>query len=374
MTAGASWSPPEFAVLISFSGEGGVERMVLNLLEELARQGRRVDLLTIRAEGRHISDLPVDIRHVALGARHAMTAIPSLARYLRGARPPAMLVAKDRAGRAALMARWFARVPTRIVIRLGTNLSAALEGRSALKRLLRTLPMRLIYRHVDAVVAVSDGVADDVVRTTGIARECIEVIRNPVVTPRLEQLAKAPAPHDWLGANHDKPVLIAAGRLTRQKDFPTLVRAFATVRAQRPCRLIILGEGAQREMLTGMARTLDVGDDIAMPGFVDNPYAWVSRADLFVLSSAWEGSPNVLTEAMALGTAVVATDCPSGPRELLGDGRYGPLVPVGDHQALAEAILERLESPIDADTLRNAVQEYSAERSAAGYLRVLGVT
>jgi glycosyltransferase involved in cell wall biosynthesis len=347
--------------------------MVLNLLEELARQGKQVDLLTIRAESRHIGDLPADIHHVALDARHAMTAIPSLARYLRVARPPAMLVAKDRAGRAALMARWLARVRTRIVIRLGTNLSAALEGRSSLKRLLRILPMRLIYPQVDAIVAVSDGVAKDVVRTTGIARERIEVIRNPVVTPRLEQLAKAPAPHDWLGANHDEPVLVAAGRLTRQKDFPTLVRAFAIVRAQRPCRLIILGEGAQREMLAGLARKLDVVDDIAMPGFVDNPYAWMSRADLFVLSSAWEGSPNVLTEAMAVGTAVVATDCPSGPRELLGDGRYGPLVRVGDHQALAEAVLERLESPIDADTLRNAVQEYTAERSAAHYLQVLGI-
>lgn len=373
MTGEVSTAPPELAVLISFSGEGGVERMILNLLEEFARGGRRVDLLSIRAEGRHLSDLPEGIRHVPLGARHAMTAIPSLLRYLRRAHPPAMLVAKDRAGRAALLARWLARVPTRIVIRLGTNLSAALQGRPPLQRALRILPMRLMYRHVDAVVAVSQGVAEDVLRTTGIPAERIAVVRNPVVTPRLEQLAKAPAPHDWLGASHDAPVLLAAGRLTRQKDFPTLIRAFAIVRAQRPCRLIILGDGAQREMLTDLARRLDVMDDIAMPGFVANPYAWMSRADLFVLSSAWEGSPNVLTEAMALGTAVVATDCPSGPRELLGDGRYGPLVPVGDRQALAEAIVERLETPIDEDRLREAVREYGVEQSAAHYLRVLGV-
>lgn len=373
MTAGASTSPPELAVLISFSGEGGVERMVLNLLEEFARRGRRVDLLTIRAEGRHLRDLPDGIRHVPLGARHALTAIPSLARYLRAQRPPAMLVAKDRAGRAALAARWLARVPTRIVIRLGTNLSAALQGSPPLQQALRILPMRLMYPHVDAVVAVSQGVAEDVLRTTGISAERIEVVRNPVVTPRLKQLAKAPAPHDWLGASHDAPVLLAVGRLTRQKDFPTLIRAFAIVRAQLPCHLIILGEGAQREVLTGLAQKLDVMDDIAMPGFVANPYAWMSRADLFVLSSAWEGSPNVLTEAMALGTAVVATDCPSGPRELLGEGRYGPLVPVGDQQALAEAIVERIETPVDADGLRDAVGEYSVERSAAHYLRVLGV-
>jgi glycosyltransferase involved in cell wall biosynthesis len=366
-------APTELAVLISFSGRGGVERMVLNLLAELARQGRCIDLLTIRAESEHLRAMPAQIRHVPLGARHSLTAVPALRRYLRAHRPPALLAAKDRAGRAALIARGLARVPTRIVIRLGTNLSAALEGSSALKRITRLLPMRLLYRRVDAIVAVSEGVARDVEVTARVPPGRIEVIRNPVITPRLHELARAPAPHEWLGEGHDTPVLLAAGRLTRQKDFATLIRAFAVVRAQQPCRLVILGEGAQREMLEGLARKHDVAPDIRMPGFVDNPYAWMGRADLFVLSSAWEGSPNVLTEAMALGTAVVATDCPSGPREVLQGGRYGNLVPVGDHEALAEAIVERLENPVDADDLREAVADYTAERSAARYLHVLGL-
>jgi glycosyltransferase involved in cell wall biosynthesis len=366
-------SPADLAVLISFSGKGGVERMVMNLLEELARQGRRVDLLTIRADSEHLRAIPDGIRHVPLGARHALTAIPPLVRYLRRHRPAALLAAKDRAGRAALIARGIAGVPTRVVIRLGTNLSAALEGRSALKRISRVLPMRLIYPKVDAIVAVSEGVGSDVEITARVPPARIEVIRNPVITARLQELAQAPAPHEWLGEGHDTPVLVAAGRLTRQKDFGTLIRAFAVVRARQPCRLIILGEGAQREMLESLAGKLDVASDVLMPGFVDNPYTWMSRADLFVLSSAWEGSPNVLTEAMALGTAVVATDCPSGPREVLQDGRYGNLVPVGNHEALADAILERLENPIPPEDLREAVADYTAERSAAHYLRVLGL-
>ena len=363
---------PRLSVLISFSGAGGVERMVLNLVEEFARRGYRIDLLLIRAEGEHLRDLPEGVNVVRLGVEHTLASVLPLARYLRQHRPPLLLVAKDRAGRAALWARRLAGVDTRIAIRLGTNLSAALAGKSRLQRAARTLPMRWSYRMAERVIAVSHGVAADTARVTGLAEERISVAHNPVVTPRLLALAEEPVHHPWLD-NHDLPVILGAGRLTRQKDFPTLLRAFAHARAARPCRLIILGEGRQREDLLALARELGVAEDLDLPGFAANPYAWMRQADLFVLSSRWEGSPNVLTEAMACGTPVASTDCPSGPIETLQNGRLGPLVPVGDHTALGQAILDTLASPPSAEVLKQAVADFAVARSADEYLQILGL-
>lgn len=363
---------PRIAVLISFSGAGGVERMVLNLVEEFARRGYAIDLLLIRAEGEHLRQLPEGVNVVRLGVKHTLASVPPLARWLRQNRPPVLLVAKDRAGRAALWARRLSGVDTRIAIRLGTNLSAALAGRGWLRRVTRTLPMRWSYRLAERVIAVSRGVAEDTARVTGLPPERISVAHNPVITPRLLALAETPVEHRWLN-EREAPVILGAGRLTRQKDFPTLIRAFARVRARRPCRLIILGDGGQRSELLALAGELGVASDVDLPGFAANPYAWMRAADLFVLSSLWEGSPNVLTEAMACGTPVVSTDCPSGPRETLQDGRFGPLVPVGDADALGQAIIDTLANPPSAETIQAAVTDFAVAHSANEYLDILGL-
>ncbi|MCG5523519.1 glycosyltransferase [Ectothiorhodospira haloalkaliphila] len=363
---------PHLAILISLSGEGGVERMVLNLIRALAGMRLRIDLVLIREESRHLQDLPENVNVVRLGTRHSALSVAPLVRYLQEHRPTLLLAAKDRAGKAALKARRRAEVDTRIFIRLGTTLSEALEGRSGLRKWLRYRPMRQLYPLADGIVAVSRGVADDVRQITGLPEDRVHVVRNPVITPGLETLAAKPAPHPWLEDGGD-PVIIGMGRLTRQKDFPTLLRAFADIQVHRPARLIILGEGGDREALATLTRSMGMDDKVSMPGFAVNPYAWLSRSHLFVLSSAWEGSPNALTEAMALGVPVVSTDCRSGPREILQDGRYGPLVPVGDVSALGKAILETLDTPLPSDDIRAAVSEYHAETSARRYLEVMGL-
>jgi len=360
------------AVLISFSGAGGVERMVLNLIEGIAARGVAVDLLAIRADSAHLGELPQGVRLLDLGVRHSALAVLPLVRYLRRQRPDALLVAKDRAIRAAALARRLAGWRGRLVGRLGTNLTAALGEHSAVARWLRTAPMRVLYRGVDQIVAVSEGVAEDTRRITGLPARRVVVVRNPVVTPQLADLAAAPSPHPWLDMP-GLPVILGAGRLTEQKDFATLLRAFALVQTKRPSRLLILGEGRLRGPLETLAGELGVSGQVALPGFSPNPYAWIARAALFVLSSAWEGSPNVLTEALALGIPAVATDCPSGPRELLAGGRYGPLVAVGDHAGLAAAMLATLDAPLPAATLREAVADYTVEAAAQGYLAALGL-
>lgn len=358
-------------VLISFSGDGGVERMVANLCAEFAKHVQ-VDLLAIRAQGGHVERIPptVNVRH--LKAQHAWTSVPEIARYLREVRPDALLVAKDRAGRAALKAKRRAGVDTPVWIRLGTNLSAALERKDAFSRWLRVAPMRRLYPRATGVVAVSEGVKLDTQRVTGLPAERIVVIRNPVITSRLAEQAAEPIPHPWLS---DKlvPVVIGMGRLTRQKDFPTLLRAFAALQPDIHSRLILLGEGKDRPLLEQLAAELGVTDNVLFAGFQSNPYAWLAHADLFVLSSAWEGSPNALTEALALGVPSVSTDCPSGPREILDNGRFGSLVGVGDVAAMSAAMRQTLQAPLSPDSLRAAVDEYRAEISARRYLHVLGL-
>jgi glycosyltransferase involved in cell wall biosynthesis len=361
------------AILISLSGEGGVERMVLNLVRAFAAVPHlTVDLLLIREESRHPRELPDGVNVIRLGVRHSAASIPAIVRYLKASRPDSVLAAKDRAGRAALLARWLSGVPVRVVIRLGTTLSEAVKGDGAVRRWLRYLPIRLSYRFADCIVAVSDGVAADVAAISGVPRERIQVIRNPVITPDLARQAKECVDHPWL-ADPRVPVVMGMGRLTRQKDFPTLIRAFARVRRQRPARLIILGDGRDRAELMRCADEAGVSPDVDLPGFQANPYPWLARASAFVLSSAWEGSPNALTEAMALGIPVASTDCRSGPREVLEEGRFGPLVPVGDDEALAAAITSVLGQPRTASELKAAVADYSVEVSARHYLRVLGL-
>ncbi len=362
--------PAPIAVFLSFSGSGGVERMVMNLVRGFVELGRRVDLVVMRAEGPHLTGLPAEVRLVRLGVRHSLLAPPALARYLRQTRPSAFLAAKDRAGRAAVLARALAGTDTRIVLRLGTNLSTAMASRPAIARWLRYWPIRRLYPRVDQVVAVSQGVAEDTAQIARLPAERIRVIRNPVITPELAMLAAAPCPHPWLEPGQP-PVILGMGRLQRQKDFPTLIRAFAQVRQERPCRLIILGEGGGRGGLEGLITGLGIGGDVDLPGFQANPYAYLARAALFVLSSAWEGSPNALAEALALGTPVVSTDCPSGPRELLDGGRFGPLVPVGEVAALAKAIAATLDEHLLPVVLQAAVAEYSQGESARRYLEVL---
>ncbi len=356
---------PEVPVFLNFSGSGGVEKMVLNLIRGFRDRGVSVELLATSRDRK----LPAleGVRVIYLG-RHTRLALPSLVRYLRRESPPLLFAAKDRAIRTALLARRLAGVETKIVGRLGTHLSESMHHKAAWQRKLRCLPMQYWYPKADRLIAVSHGVAEDLRQTVGLSRQQVTVIRNPTITPELFALADTADYHPWL--DDPVPVLLGVGRLTRQKGFDVLLEAFAQVRKQRHCRLLILGEGRQRLNLQQQARRLGVDKEVAMPGFSSNPYAAMKRADLFVLASRWEGSPNVLVEALALQLPVVAADCPSGPREILNNGAHGPLVPVEDATALAGAILHQLQSSRPKENLPRALEDYTLEKSADAYLRV----
>jgi glycosyltransferase involved in cell wall biosynthesis len=235
---------------------------------------------------------------------------------------------------------------------------------------MRLRSIRMIYPFVDGIICVSHGVADDLVQTAGVRPNSLNVVYNPIVTTELIHQADSPVGHPWLQAGQP-PVILGAGRLTRQKDFATLIHAVSRVIRERHCRLLIIGEGHDRLMLQQLIRQLHLEKAVDLPGFVDNPFAYMKRSQVFVLSSAWEGFGNVLVEAMAVGTPVVATDCPSGPREILDNGRFGPLVPPGQPHRLAEAIVAMLNSPTDAGLLQTRAADFSARQSGRAYRRVL---
>ena len=238
-----------------------------------------------------------------------------------------------------------------------------------IRRLLR-YTLGIVYPWADHIIAVSRGVAREVQRLTGLPDDRVTTIYNPVVGPCIARLAAEPVDHTWVADAH-VPLILAVGRLTVQKDYPTLIRAFARVRAVRAAHLVILGEGRQRHKLEKLVQEFSLEADVALPGHVDNPFAWMSKAAVLVLPSAWEGLPCVLIEALACGCPVVSTDCPSGPREILEDGAIGPLVPVHDDRALAAAILMVLAAPPDRGKLLRRAEDFRIDAGVDAYLHVL---
>ena len=348
---------------------GGAERVMVVLSTALAERELGVDLVLAKAEGPYLSRVNERVRVVDLGRRRVASSLPGLVRYLRSERPEALLSALNHANLIAMLAHRLARVPSRLVVSEHNTLSQS-RPRNLRGRLVPALTS-LFYPMADNVVTVSKGVAADLVRVTGLDSQKVKVIYNPVVEPTIMTQAEEPLNHPWF-APGEPPVVLGVGRLTDQKDFSTLIHAFARLCKMRQARLIILGEGELRPQLEALVAELGIREDVALPGFAANPFAYMRRAAVFGLSSLWEGLPTVLIEAMACGTPVVSTDCPSGPREILEDGRWGRLVPVGAVDGMVHAMEATLNEAKHPDVVRRAM-DFSADRATEGYLRALGI-
>jgi glycosyltransferase involved in cell wall biosynthesis len=417
-----SYHKVDIAIFIHRMVGGGAEKAAVNLLRGFVKRNLKVDLVLLWREGVFLNHIPSQVRVISLDAptnlypyrwHHLLkflckrqlssfdldcllkvnavlakisfyflgkssmypmwinTMTFHLANYLRKNRPHALLAILPDPNIIALKAKQFANISFCLIINEQTIPSIDLQFNP--RRQFIEQRMRILYPKADRIVAVSQGVADDLISLLNLPHEKVTVIYNPVVTPELFEQAKQPANHPWFEQNR-LPVILAVGRLTKAKDYPTLFRAFSLVRQIRPAKLLILGEGEERANLERLAIELGIQNDVSMPGFVDNPFAFMAKASVFVLSSAWEGLPTVLIEALACGCPVVATDCRSGPREILGNGRYGRLVPVGDHEALAKAILETLDNPDFPATKEERIQralEFSLDAAVEKYLQVL---
>jgi glycosyltransferase involved in cell wall biosynthesis len=399
------------ALLFGSFKAGGVARVMIRAASGLMERGHRVDLVVGRRAGDLLAEAPrgagltelrqsslLRARTDALWADPALLpaflrlavgraqpsgklrSLPSLVRYLRASRPDAIIAATAPYNMIAVWANRLAGGSARIVATEHNQLSAETIGDRSWRYDLPPGLMRRVYLQAEAIVSVSDGVKEELVRHVELPPERITTVYNPIVDDSLLSRAAEPLDHPWL-APGQPPVIIGVGGLKPQKGFPVLIDAFARLRAARPARLMILGDAgpsesdrAYRAELHALPRSLGIADDVAFPGFVGNPFPYMRRAALFVLSSAWEGLPTVLVEALACGTPAVSTDCPSGPAEILAGGRYGRLVPVGDAAALAGAIAATLDAPLPRDTLQARGAEYSVARSIDGYLALIGAT
>ncbi len=326
----------------TFTG-GGAERVTVYLANGLAERGYSVDMVLIKPTGPHHAMLSEKVRLVDLRASRVLYGILPLAKYLRAERPAILLAALEHATIGAYVARRLAGVAIPLISSSHSTLSQIVRHSGSLREFVVNRTISWFYRRVDAVVAVSRGVAEDMIRTMQLSAERVRVI-YPILTPNIFSLAQVPVDHPWF-APGQPGVILAVGRLAPQKDFVTLLKAFALVQKHVPHRLLILGEGPQRSELEELSRNLKVTDRVALPGYSKNVFAYMARSSLFVLSSIFEAMPMVITEALAVGTPVVATDCQSGPREILRDGEYGLLVPPGNAEQLAQAMLETLAAP-----------------------------
>ena len=365
------------ALLAGSMSGGGAERVMLALAAGFARLDYATDLVLTHAKGEYMSLVPPNIRVVELKVARrfgipctaTLSAVADFAQYVGREHPNVVLATLDFTEICALVARLLHRRRLRVVIREANMFSERLSL-SPLRTRQTLRVKRLLMPAADAIVAVSEGVADDLRMQVPRAAGKIVTIHNPVVAPGLAEQATEAVQHPWFGKGGE-PVVLAAGRLAPQKDYPTLIRAFADVARSRSVRLVILGQGPERESLLELAAGLGIEDRFDLPGFDVNPFRYMARASVFVLSSRYEGFPNVLAQAMACGTPVVSTNCRSGPSEILEGGKWGRLVPVGDWRAMARAIEDTLDSPMPEEELKARASVFSVGTAVQRYLEVL---
>lgn len=374
---GAAPASPDVAFFIHTLEGGGAERDAVTLCNALAASGKSVHLIVNESEGAYWDALHPAIRIIHLPCRSMWRSVFPLRRYLRRCRPRRLASFLTEANAVAIAATLMAGRPCPVIVSERGHIS---YFRNMQKGRLRRLAYRLaplLYHCADALICVSQDVADDVRRFVALPPHKILVINNPTLRPEVFALAKEELRHPWFAAG-EPPVLLAVGRLSAEKNYPLLLDAFAQALKQRDARLLILGEGPQRPALEERARQLGIAQRLGLPGFEANPYACMSRAAGYVLCSDTEGLPNALIEALGCGCPVISTDCSGGVREILGGGRYGALVPTGDVAALAQALGELLANPQQGQASsdlfrREKLQAYTPEATLPVYFKAFGV-
>ena len=357
----------------------GLGRVAVNLAKEISSRGISVDLVVGSATGVFLKEIPPQIRIVDFERQiqprlqSALKILLPLRRYLQIEKPTALVCYLYTCNVVTLMAKMLVRSQVKLVLVEQIILYEKQEKKQQ-KLQERFLPilMRWLYPSADKVVACSQGLARDLEIYLGFNHGKIDVIYNPVIDEKLAEKANLFVEHPWFNKG-EIPVVLGAGRLVRQKDFATLIRAFALVKKEQKVRLVILGEGQLKNQLLTLVGQLNLENDVVILDFVENPYAYMAKSAVFVLSSGWEGFGNVVAEALAAGAPVVSTNCPSGPAEILDNGKYGELVSVGDSQGMAEAILRVLSGKVrsvDSAWLEQFTLKYSAQK----YLELINIS
>jgi glycosyltransferase involved in cell wall biosynthesis len=363
--------PVSVAIYIHDLSPGGVERQCLVLARELRMRGMDVVLVVHQLRGELLPLLPERVPVVNLHSARTLQDVVRLQRFLRDHQPNVFIANVDHNNIAASLAKVFACSKTKLVICQHNPLTAGYHATVNWKHRVVPLFYRVLAPRIDHAVAVSEGIAEELIRRGGFPSHKVSTIANAVIGDDFEERASAQVHHPWLHAK-DRPVFVSAGRLVEMKDHRNLLHAFALYLQQRPARLLILGIGPMLDELLTLAQALNVAQHVGFLGFVQNPLPYMREADAFVLSSRSEGFGNVLVEALGCGTPVVSTNCRHGPAEILGHGEYGILVPPQDPEslcmALGQIIDERHRWPVDL--LRTRAGDFTYRACADGYWRL----
>lgn len=360
----------DVAVFIPSFGNGGADRMSVHICRGLSELNYHVDLI-VQNNVKDINRYQLHNTKIIHVSSSRKKRIKELADYIDIKRPKVVLSTKG-GDLEAIRAKELARFKTKVVLRHGTTFSKRDKYRPFFKRIVSTFKLRWIFSKADLIIANSQGVAEDIIRVSKISEEKVRVVPNPTIVPEIFELAKENVEHPWF-KDKKYPIILGAGGFRKSKDFPTLIKAFYLLQKNIPSRLVIIGEGRQRQKMEKLIKKLNIVDRVWLPGYQENPYKFTARSDLFVLSSLWEGCPNVLIEAMALGIPVVSTDCPSGPREILDNGRYGLLVLPQNPHELKIAMELTLNKSFAPDAMSKAISKYDIRKSCEEHANVLGL-
>ncbi len=352
--------------------DGGIGRNIVNLADAFHNLGCHVHLLIDKPKGPYLEQLHPSVKVIHLSTSHPVAGIPVMGRYLLQHKPDVVLTPNVRQTTLALRARRLIRRSTRVYANAHNTYSRTFQNLYIHKRQKRIKKINALYPHCDGIIPVVRGVAEDLCTLAKVPRELLTTIYYPVVTRKLAELPAEPAVHPWFTDNK-RSIILSVSRLEKTKNLPLLIGAFEQVRRQMPCRLMLIGDGTQCAAIEARTQTYRFSKDIALTGHQINPYNYMKNASLFALSSSREGFGNSLVEAMAVGTPVVSTDCPHGPREILDNGRYGPLVPVDDPEALAQGMLHALHSPLPATVLQQAAERFRDLVITRKYLLTFGL-
>lgn len=348
---------------------GGAEKVTIELANGFAEQGHNVSLVILGGQGPLEPLVDAGVIKIFLGKKRAIYAIVALFACFRRMRPRAIISSLDYVNIVVALCVMVSGVRSTLIMIEHSTYSASADRRLSGSAWVFPWLIRFFYRKASYVVGVSQGVSDDIRRVACLSEAKVRTIYNPVISRQFFQAEGEPT-HPWLSNADELPVLITVGRLTEAKDHENLLRAFQLVTRSTPARLIILGDGELREAMESLVERLGLTGSVVMPGFVKNPHAWLKKSRVFILSSKWEGLPSALIEAMASGTPVISTDCPSGPAEILEGGKWGRLVPVGNAEAMAKAILLELGAPKQGNGIARS-QAFSRERSISEYAALI---
>ncbi len=350
---------------------GGIQRVFLNLASGFLELGFAVDLVQATSDGNLRDQVPAGVRLIDLNASRALTSIVPLVRYLRRARPDAMISGAIQTNLVATWVKRFTGLPSRLIVTEHNTISVIAKNARTMRARLTPLLVRTFYPWADAVVAVSQGSASDLAAVMRIPkRQQVRVIYNPIIGADFWKRAAEPL-LDEAFLSDPRPVVLAVGRLHYQKDYPTLLRAFSRLREVLEARLLFLGDGDDRNALQDLATSLGLQDSVTFKGNVANPLPYMKHSAVLASSSIFEALPTVLIEALAMGLPIVATDAPTGPAEILGNGAYGTLVPVRDAPALAKALCKLIQEGSGRTNHKKALDRFRSERAIQSYLHIL---